>query len=210
MKFRCSAYKLCRIFWEWEEPENSESESDLLFAFNLLYLCNVILLHIIITKGRRVMSGSGWRLSQKKKSHIVIVMPLVPTLLALSSLRVPSQLFKKEARIELKLISRVKVKRREHEREIFKWNNKKFLHYLVLAVVAGLSESWQRIVISTLSQFPLLRKIPYFRPKRCYGMGLSVCPSITPNHMSKGNKGNQPERKFAALAKRALRTFVYT
>jgi iron-sulfur cluster repair protein YtfE (RIC family) len=68
-------------------------------------------------------------------------------------------------------------------------------------------------------QFTFL--IPFtFRPKRFYGMGLSVCPSvrlyITPllqqleNHMSKGNKGNRPERQLAALAKQALRTSVYT
>jgi hypothetical protein len=47
-------------------------------------------------------------------------------------------------------------------------------------------------------------------------MGLSVCPSVTPllqhleNYMSKGNKGNQPERELAALAKRAaLDTISY-
>jgi hypothetical protein len=28
------------------------------------------------------------------------------------------------------------------------------------------------------------------------------------NHMSKGNKGNRPERQLAALAKQALMTFV--
>jgi hypothetical protein len=54
-----------------------------------------------------------------------------------------------------------------------------------------------------------------FRPKRSYGMGLSVCLSVTPllqhleNHMSKGKKGNRPERQLAALAKQALRTSVY-
>ncbi len=44
---------------------------------------------------------------------------------------------------------------------------------------------------------------------------LSVCLSVMPllqhleNHMSKGNKGNRPERQLAALAKQALRTSVY-
>jgi hypothetical protein len=54
-----------------------------------------------------------------------------------------------------------------------------------------------------------------FRPKRSYGMGLSVWMWVTPllqhleNHMSKRNKGNRPERQLAALAKQALRTSVY-
>jgi hypothetical protein len=54
-----------------------------------------------------------------------------------------------------------------------------------------------------------------FRPKRSYGMGLSVCLSVTPllrhleNDMSKGKKGNRPERQLAALVKQALRTSVY-
>jgi hypothetical protein len=48
-----------------------------------------------------------------------------------------------------------------------------------------------------------------------YGMGLSVLyvwmygtPLLQhlQNHMSKENKGNQPERQLAALAKQALRT----
>ncbi len=47
---------------------------------------------------------------------------------------------------------------------------------------------------------------------------LSVCPSVRhastvqhlENYMSKGNKGNQPERELAALAKRAaLDTILY-
>jgi hypothetical protein len=46
-------------------------------------------------------------------------------------------------------------------------------------------------------------------------MGLYVCLYVTPllqhleNHMSKGNKGNQPERKLEAQVKQALRTSVY-
>jgi hypothetical protein len=41
------------------------------------------------------------------------------------------------------------------------------------------------------------------------------CMHVTPllqhleNQMSKGNKGNRPERQLAALAKQALRTSVY-
>jgi hypothetical protein len=48
----------------------------------------------------------------------------------------------------------------------------------------------------------------YFRPKKYYGMGLSVCLSVCgyvlpllqhlENHMSKGNKGNRLERKLEA------------
>jgi hypothetical protein len=45
-------------------------------------------------------------------------------------------------------------------------------------------------------------------------MGLSVCMSrlycsAWKTIISKGNKGNRPERQLAALAKQALRTSVY-
>jgi hypothetical protein len=55
----------------------------------------------------------------------------------------------------------------------------------------------------------------YFRPKRSYGsVCVSVCPSArllqrVQNRISKGNKGNQPERKLEAEAKQALRTSHY-
>jgi hypothetical protein len=38
-----------------------------------------------------------------------------------------------------------------------------------------------------------------------------VCPLLQHllNHMSKGNKGNRPERQLAVLGKKALRTSAY-
>ncbi len=58
-----------------------------------------------------------------------------------------------------------------------------------------------------------------FRPKRSYGMGLSVCPCVFHTstavlgkrcrYMSKGNKRSQPERELEQKAKQALRTSVY-
>jgi hypothetical protein len=76
----------------------------------------------------------------------------------------------------------------------------------------GGSEQLDQVSCSTSNNVYL---ISHFRPKRSYGMGLSVCLSVTPllqrvqSHMSKGNKGNKPEHELEAEAKQALRTSLY-
>ncbi len=71
-------------------------------------------------------------------------------------------------------------------RRCHKWNSRK-----------ALANNKSKFKLRSLEDHPT-----HFRPKRPYVMGLSVFPSArllqrVQNHMSKGNKENQPERRNA-------------